>query len=778
MQQRLQSLGRGLGEATEDFERGVNPFKTKGAAALTLPSGALDRNPYGLADLGSNEPPAEDTTNREFTVTGSPDIRHRKECMTRLYIPDSTTRPKLEVRRQAANVGQEKFHYPILYWFPGGSEAEGTEIDPGYAGSRLQDWHVLRAYLWYGGNFELLSTMFNESFSKQGIKQNRVPCGRAATVWDEQEKEFKFVSIGNMMLCGDLGPRCRLDWKLNCPRTKGLMLHHGVPKEVGNAVPTQSNLLGETNTYLSGPEPMKVQGIQRGQLWAPELHASPVALKDVKPKRARPSRAKNLQRTSATKANPTSTRTPTIVTVDDDDDASIQSASSTRLVNVEDLEMRLDTDAETDGEGGKINVPDDVDLDEELSDTENQDSWTLTESHAQNYLGRNGLKHMRWMTLPMEYQIEYVLQGVSRFQKSRGIPKNKRIRDRRVERLNMIGEDAPWLENPVDKGNLRDWRGSDTTTSQMHWYISKLLGPEMEENESVTDREDDPVKLVRDLKANMRDRFENQGRSEGFIQRALEAFGRELASYYGTDGYRDPSEVPGTHSTATVGTKRANHDPIPRGNKKTKLDDGPKPSKEVTAMADLFAEVTNDQEQSTPSTKAIKPSDRGPGQSTVTGSLAAPPRTTTHKLAGAGSQPTTGESSATPLRTTTHKLAGAGLQSSATPLRTTASNLASAPSTTDSAIPKTTSATMGWWSEQVPGRIEPIPRLTQEVRTTDRLLERSMRMHKSVLETLRRGRKVNDDTIEAAVVEYNDIHDKWMAERNRVTGGNYRLDRD
>lgn len=122
-------------------------------------------------------------------------ISHQSQFMTDLYISGSPSRRKLEMRRQAASFGTSKIRYPVLGWFPLGSEAGDIEISRGYSGSRLQDKYVLRAYLWFGGDFELLSTLFNESFSKKGIKQNRVLCETVATVWHGDSREQRSISF-------------------------------------------------------------------------------------------------------------------------------------------------------------------------------------------------------------------------------------------------------------------------------------------------------------------------------------------------------------------------------------------------------------------------------------------------------------------------------------------------------------------------------------------------------------------------------------------------------
>lgn len=50
-----------------------------------------------------------------------------------------------------------------------------VDIHIEFAGARLQDWHVLRAYIWYGGDFKILASLFTESFIKDGMKQGQVP---------------------------------------------------------------------------------------------------------------------------------------------------------------------------------------------------------------------------------------------------------------------------------------------------------------------------------------------------------------------------------------------------------------------------------------------------------------------------------------------------------------------------------------------------------------------------------------------------------------------------
>lgn len=56
-------------------------------------------------------------------------------------------------------------------------------------------------------DYETLLTLFNESYSKEGVKQDRVPYGRAAVVWHDHLGEWKYVAIGNAVLCRGSGSK-------------------------------------------------------------------------------------------------------------------------------------------------------------------------------------------------------------------------------------------------------------------------------------------------------------------------------------------------------------------------------------------------------------------------------------------------------------------------------------------------------------------------------------------------------------------------------------------
>ena len=57
---------------------------------------------------------------------------------------------------------------------------------------------------------------------RDGLKADRPPCGRTAVV--NTAKGFYFLALSNRLLCGDLGTRLGIDWRLeNTDRKRGLM---------------------------------------------------------------------------------------------------------------------------------------------------------------------------------------------------------------------------------------------------------------------------------------------------------------------------------------------------------------------------------------------------------------------------------------------------------------------------------------------------------------------------------------------------------------------------
>lgn len=58
-----------------------------------------------------------------------------------------------------------------------------------------------------------------------------------------------------------------------------LTLHRGVPKDIGNAIPTAQNVLGRPE-YLRQMtrSPVKVSGVAVGGQWSPILHPAPANL--------------------------------------------------------------------------------------------------------------------------------------------------------------------------------------------------------------------------------------------------------------------------------------------------------------------------------------------------------------------------------------------------------------------------------------------------------------------------------------------------------------------
>ncbi|KAL8926002.1 MAG: hypothetical protein Q9208_003143 [Pyrenodesmia sp. 3 TL-2023] len=238
------------------------------------------------------------------------------------------------------------YKYPILYWFPSQSDADEVEISTGFGGARLQAWHVLRAYMWYGGDFRILGSLFTETFTKDGIRQNWIPCGRAAVVWDEDTSQRLFVTMGNVVLCGDIGPRTGLEWRLpRPPKTEAgsLTLRGGVPQDIGNAIPTEENLRGVQNTYVKGPVALNVSGVAVDGKWSPPLHPATISPKDVQPKRQRQRQAQPLP------TPPVPTRTNNEV---EESDVLEQTVTSTRLVRVDALELKVDRDSREDASRG------------------------------------------------------------------------------------------------------------------------------------------------------------------------------------------------------------------------------------------------------------------------------------------------------------------------------------------------------------------------------------------------------------------------------------------
>lgn len=114
------------------------------------------------------------------------------------YIPFADPRP--------GNKDTSIYPYPIQRWSPrsDGDPFEFTlENVRALMGTRLHDFHVWKVYVAAQGNYDLLSRVFNESFSRGGIKTPRVPCGRAAVTLTPAG--YQYITVGNIILSGEIG---------------------------------------------------------------------------------------------------------------------------------------------------------------------------------------------------------------------------------------------------------------------------------------------------------------------------------------------------------------------------------------------------------------------------------------------------------------------------------------------------------------------------------------------------------------------------------------------
>ncbi|KAL8721912.1 MAG: hypothetical protein Q9225_001508 [Loekoesia sp. 1 TL-2023] len=186
---------------------------------------------------------------------GHPSISHREELCQEIY----NRVMELEAFRPSrpANYSPKRFQYPIFNEFPA-KDTEPMQLNPLLAGVRLQDYHVWKFFVAAKGDFAILSKIHNESFTKDGIRQNRVPIGRPAVV-QTKTGQWMYVTIGNVMLVGDVGARQQQEHIIrHLPRKRGMRLRSGVPKSIGNGIPTVENLKGRDYTIERRPEPMVV----------------------------------------------------------------------------------------------------------------------------------------------------------------------------------------------------------------------------------------------------------------------------------------------------------------------------------------------------------------------------------------------------------------------------------------------------------------------------------------------------------------------------------------
>ncbi|KAL8953825.1 MAG: hypothetical protein Q9222_000334 [Ikaeria aurantiellina] len=74
-----------------------------------------------------------------------------------------------------------------------------------FIGCRLRDYHVSKVFCAVGGGdpFPLLASLFNETFTRVGIKLDRPGCGQPAVV-KTPTGQWKFGTLGNIVPHGDV----------------------------------------------------------------------------------------------------------------------------------------------------------------------------------------------------------------------------------------------------------------------------------------------------------------------------------------------------------------------------------------------------------------------------------------------------------------------------------------------------------------------------------------------------------------------------------------------
>ncbi|KAI4222331.1 MAG: hypothetical protein L6R40_008591 [Gallowayella cf. fulva] len=210
-------------------------------------------------------------------------IVHRRHCVTTLaeegkkYAPFTDPKP--------GNKDTSMYPYPIQKWCPRADEDPFVfSVDNVRAliGTRLQDFQVWKVYVAAQGNYDLLSKIFNESFSRGGIKSARIPCGRAAVTLTPAG--YQYITIGNIILSGDtgqrdrtspayvLGPGSGYERKLGrgVRGGQGLGVYGFVPGGIDNNVPGDRNLGGLALTHVTPtPKPWTSYPDELGRITDP-----------------------------------------------------------------------------------------------------------------------------------------------------------------------------------------------------------------------------------------------------------------------------------------------------------------------------------------------------------------------------------------------------------------------------------------------------------------------------------------------------------------------------
>ncbi|KAL8890817.1 MAG: hypothetical protein Q9192_005821 [Flavoplaca navasiana] len=167
-----------------------------------------------------------------------------------------------------AQLVSSHFQYPIYNWFPY-SDDDPMFVNPHLSGVRLQDFHVAKLFIAAKGNFSVLAAIHNETFTKEGLRSGRAPCGRGAVVFTQ--KGWQWVVMGNKILWGDYGDRHgsqadEVDGEPFNKRSRGLRAWGKVPMDIVNKIPSEDNLRGIRLTWNRQPAPWVVRVIEDSKL--------------------------------------------------------------------------------------------------------------------------------------------------------------------------------------------------------------------------------------------------------------------------------------------------------------------------------------------------------------------------------------------------------------------------------------------------------------------------------------------------------------------------------
>ncbi|KAL8991724.1 MAG: hypothetical protein Q9169_007707 [Polycauliona sp. 2 TL-2023] len=224
------------------------------------PNGGANGEPNGGGSGGQDEadktpvPYIQRAKDSLSNRNGNPDSRsigHREHLVTKLYYGQATAKiARVNDEGKPANLGQDKFPYPVFNHFDAFDDDAPLVIPEDLFGVRLQCFQVYRLVLQTGYDYPYLSEHFDADFSRTGLKENRIPCGRGAVV--KTDRGMGVGTLGANILHGDAGERMNRPNKLD-KALKGtglgvlLSLTH-VPL-YGNAIPTNLNLQGLDRGY-------------------------------------------------------------------------------------------------------------------------------------------------------------------------------------------------------------------------------------------------------------------------------------------------------------------------------------------------------------------------------------------------------------------------------------------------------------------------------------------------------------------------------------------------